>query len=87
MVLRGFAQRVKGCVAPVWHDAEIDCIYGGCFAATRATMEGAWVRPRYPGYLAFQEQGGLLVERHLRGDLGETDLLANLERAFTASAT
>jgi multiple sugar transport system substrate-binding protein len=71
----------------VWHDTEIDRIYGGCFAATRATIEGAWVRPRYPGYLGFQEHGGLLVERHLRGDLGEADLLANLERAFAASAT
>ncbi len=71
----------------VWHDAEIDRIHGGCFAATRATMEGAWVRPRYPGYLAFQKRGGLLIERHLRGDLGETDLFANLERAFAASGT
>jgi multiple sugar transport system substrate-binding protein len=70
----------------VWHDAEIDRIYGGCFSATRATIEGAWIRPRYPGYLGFQEQGGLLVERHLRGDLGEAALIAKLQDAFVASA-
>ncbi|MGQ0485399.1 MAG: ABC transporter substrate-binding protein [Hyphomicrobiales bacterium] len=70
----------------VWHDAEIDRIFGGCFAATRATIEGSWIRPRYPGYLGFQEHGGLLVERHLRGDLGEAGLLAKLQEAFVASA-
>ncbi len=70
----------------IWDDAEIDRIFGGCFAATRATIEGAWIRPRYPGYLGFQEQGGMLVEHHLRGDLGEAALLAKLQEAFVASA-
>jgi multiple sugar transport system substrate-binding protein len=71
----------------VWEDAEISHIFGGCLAATRATIEASWIRPRYPGYLAFQKRGGLLVECHLRGDLSESDLLANLERAFAASTT
>lgn len=69
----------------VWHDAAIDGSFGGCFAATRATIEGCWIRPRYPGYLAFQEQGGVLVEQHLRGGLAETQFLERLQAAFAAS--
>jgi len=28
-----------------WNDRDIDARFGGCFAATRATMEAAWIRP------------------------------------------
>jgi multiple sugar transport system substrate-binding protein len=61
-----------------WEDAGLDARFGGFFAATRATMEAAWVRPRYAGYLAFQKEGGQLVESHLRGGLEEGQLLARL---------
>lgn len=68
-------------------DATIDRTFGGCFSATRATLEASWIRPRYAGYLGFQELGGKLIERHLRGDLGEVALLAKLQDAFAASGT
>jgi multiple sugar transport system substrate-binding protein len=58
-----------------WEDAEIDERFGGCFTATRQTMEGCWIRPRYPGYLSFQEKAGALLEHHLRGDLAEPSLM------------
>ena len=69
----------------VWNDAATDQTFGGCFAATRASLEGSWIRPRYAGYLNFQEHGGRLVECHLRGDLDEDHLLAKLQDAFAAS--
>lgn len=62
-----------------WDDPAIDGRFGGCFSATRATMEQCWIRPRYAGYLAFQKQGGDLVEAHLRGAIGETALLDRLD--------
>jgi multiple sugar transport system substrate-binding protein len=68
-----------------WSDLTRDQIFGGCFAATRATIEGSWIRPRYAGYLGFQERGGQLVESHLRGDLEEAALLESLRSAFAAS--
>jgi multiple sugar transport system substrate-binding protein len=61
--------------AEAWDRPEIDLRFGGCFSATRRTMEACWIRPRYDGYLAFQARGGELVERHLRGDLDEAALL------------
>lgn len=68
-----------------WADAAIDQAYGGCFSATRASLESSWIRPRYAGYLGFQEHGGQLVESHLRGDIPENVLLSRLQDAFAAS--
>jgi len=69
-----------------WEDRELDARFGGFFAATRATMEAAWVRPRHAGYLAFQKEGGLLVESHLRGGLEEGQLLARLQALHARGA-
>ena len=68
-----------------WQDDDLDRRFGGTFSATRATLEGAWIRPRYAGYLGFQKRGGELVEQHLRGNLNEAVLLDGLEKAFAAS--
>ncbi len=68
-----------------WRDQAIDQRFGGTYSATRATMEAAWIRPRYRGYLGFQKRGGDLVEQHLRGNLAELALLDELQRAFSAS--
>jgi multiple sugar transport system substrate-binding protein len=69
----------------VFADATIDRAFGNCFSATRATLETSWIRPRYAGYLGFQERSGQLIESHLRGDLGEPALLAKLHDAFADS--
>jgi multiple sugar transport system substrate-binding protein len=62
-----------------WEDPAIDARFGGCFGATRATMEAAWIRPRYAGYLKFQAKGGDLVEQHLRGEFSADELLDRLQ--------
>lgn len=64
----------------VWEDSAIDARLGGCFRATRATMEACWIRPRYQGYLDFQARGGELVEAHLRDQITADALLAELQR-------
>jgi multiple sugar transport system substrate-binding protein len=37
-----------------WLDQTADARAGGFYAATRPTIEAAWVRPRFPGYVEFQ---------------------------------
>jgi multiple sugar transport system substrate-binding protein len=69
-----------------WDDLAIDARFGGCYAATRQTMDQCWTRPRFRGYLAFQAKGGDLIEQHLRGAMGEAALLDALQRAFEAAA-
>jgi multiple sugar transport system substrate-binding protein len=68
-----------------WTDPEIDTCFGRCYSATLATMEACWIRPRFPGYLGFQAEGGDLIEQHLRGNMTEATLLDRLQRAFEAS--
>jgi multiple sugar transport system substrate-binding protein len=77
-------QPAAGCA---WEDAGINARFGGCYESTRATIEAAWIRPRYPGYLEFQAEGGALVEQHLRGALPESDLLDRLEALHGAGAS
>ena len=64
----------------VWQDEAINERFGCCYRDTMATMDGCWIRPRYNGYLGFQEKGGALIESHLRGDLAQEALLAALRR-------
>jgi multiple sugar transport system substrate-binding protein len=65
--------------AEAWGDPAVDRRFGGTFSGTRRSIEAAWIRPRYPGYLSVQAAGGDLVEAHLRGDIAETVLLEQLE--------
>lgn len=69
----------------VWRDPEIDARFGGCFSATLPTMEACWIRPRFAGYLGFQAKAGDLIEQHLRGAIGERDLLDRLLKLFEAA--
>jgi multiple sugar transport system substrate-binding protein len=69
----------------VWQDPAIDARFGGCFSATLGTMEACWIRPRFAGYLEFQAKAGDLIEQHLRGAIGERDLLDRLLKLFEAA--
>lgn len=70
-----------------WRDSRLDVRFGGCYGATQRTMEQCWIRPRFAGYLGFQAAAGPLIERHLRGEIAERDLLDRLQRLFETSAT
>jgi multiple sugar transport system substrate-binding protein len=61
-----------------WDDRDIDRRFGGFFSATRASIEQAWTRPRYQGYLRFQARAGALIEAHLRGEVSEGALIGAL---------
>ncbi|MDF2763577.1 MAG: extracellular solute-binding protein [Rhodospirillales bacterium] len=76
----GQPARVEG-----WHDERIDNRFGGAFSAVRRTMELSWIRPRWPGYLGLQAQGGALIEAHLRGEIGKRDAIDRLNRAAAAA--
>jgi multiple sugar transport system substrate-binding protein len=52
-----------------WDDPELDALAGGFYSGTRASIEGAWVRPRDDWWPAFQlEAGRLLTHNLLDGD-------------------
>lgn len=63
-----------------WEDDVINKRFGGCYRDTRATMDQCWIRPRYDGYLQFQEKAGDLIEASLRGEISAASLLDRLQR-------
>ncbi|NGN63003.1 carbohydrate ABC transporter substrate-binding protein [Streptomyces sp. A7024] len=48
-----------------WTDAWTNERWGGFYRATLATVEAAWVRPRWPGYPEFQEAASRLLRAGL----------------------
>ena len=55
------------------------------YANTRRTIDQAWVRPRFAGYLDFQRAGGALVEACLRDVLRMEPMLDQLDAAWKAA--
>lgn len=62
-----------------WQDTGINELFAGCYRDTLATQQSAWTRPRYAGYLAFQEKAGPMIEAHLRDRDDAGALLDRLE--------
>jgi multiple sugar transport system substrate-binding protein len=48
-----------------WLDPAVNAASGDFFAKTLPTLDAAWVRPRFPGFLAFQDAASKLVHRYL----------------------
>ncbi len=65
--------------ADAWEDAGLNAATGDFFTGTRATLEGAYVRPRMPGYITFQDEASPLVTAALRGDLSDDALVGRLD--------
>jgi multiple sugar transport system substrate-binding protein len=65
-----------------WDSRQVNQRSGNFYSGTRATMDGAWIRPRFSGYLYFQRMGGTLVEAYLRGSLAMEATLDRLEEAW-----
>lgn len=51
-----------------WQDAEANHMTSDYFFSTLQTLDEAWQRPRYPGYIEFQNDAGHVVHAWLRGE-------------------
>ena len=71
--------------AAAWDDDSCNALTDNFFRNTRATLEQAWVRPRYDGYMHLQDRAGEIVHACLRGDASETATLAALDAAYRES--
>ncbi|MCF6475931.1 carbohydrate ABC transporter substrate-binding protein [Nonomuraea sp. MG754425] len=62
----------------VWTAADAPAFYRD----TLATMEAAWVRPRFPGYIALQERSSALIRDGLLARTPARDLLKHLHEEW-----
>lgn len=72
-----------------WHSPVLNAEYGNFYASTLATIEDAWVRPRYDGYIGFQIEGSEVVRGILSGETSSTrgiELINTLHRRYRAAA-
>ena len=61
-----------------WDHGPNDARYGGARAATRASMEAAWLRPRFEGFIPFQDACGRATAAFLAGEIDANRLMAEI---------
>jgi multiple sugar transport system substrate-binding protein len=71
--------------AAAWEDATCNALTGNFFRNTRQTLNTAWLRPRYDGYMAFQDRAGDILHACLRGEATEAATLLALDAAYRES--
>jgi len=68
-----------------WTDPENNRLTQNCYADTLPAVDRAYVRPRYAGYLEFQERAGAIVHGALRGRTADDDALHELDSFYRHS--
>jgi len=71
--------------ADAWEDNIVNSSTSDFYCETRATLEGAWVRPRHDGYMTFQEAASERINKGLLDNEKAEDVVANLNRLFRES--
>lgn len=71
--------------AAAWEDEAVNAATGDFYRATRATLEGAWVRPRHDGYMAFQQAASDRINEGLAASQDARPVVADLNRLFRDS--
>jgi multiple sugar transport system substrate-binding protein len=68
-----------------WHDPLLNQISSNFFQRTFRSIETAWTRPRYPGYVALQREGGIPIAAHLRRETTTLQALESLDELYRTS--
>jgi multiple sugar transport system substrate-binding protein len=71
--------------AAAWEDAAVNAATGDFYRGTRATLDGAWVRPRHPGYMAFQQAASDRINAALRARAGAAQTIDALNARYRES--
>jgi multiple sugar transport system substrate-binding protein len=71
--------------AAAWEDAAVNATAGDFYRATRATLEGAWVRPRHDGYMPFQHAASLRLNEGLQSGEPARAIVQALNAMFRES--
>ncbi|MBC8716021.1 extracellular solute-binding protein [Ochrobactrum sp. Marseille-Q0166] len=71
--------------ADAWEDDGVNAATLGFYRDTRATLEGAWVRPRHDGYMPFQEAASERINKGLKENEKAENVVADLNRLFRES--
>ncbi len=62
-----------------WEDARVNSAANGFFESTLDTLDNAYLRPRYDGYIEFQNQAGILIHAFLRHGGDVKDVITSMQ--------
>ena len=65
-----------------WIDPPIDSEAGGFFSGTLETLRTAYVRPRFDGFIRFFEAAGIAINRCLKNQVADAEVIEWLNRCF-----
>lgn len=65
-----------------WLDRAVNVLTNGFFRSTLSTLDAAWVRPRFPGFIAFQDAASNLVHNYLMHGGDEAEVLNRMNQAL-----
>lgn len=68
-----------------WLDEECNRTTLDFFKDTLATLDASYMRPRYSGYLTFQDNAGGFIQDFVRGEGTAEDVLDQLDRLYVTS--
>ena len=68
--------------AAAWESEAVNAPVGDFYRATRATLEGAWLRPRHAGYMPFQHAASEIVSAALRDRAEPRGTVAKLNAMY-----
>ncbi|MDQ7248357.1 extracellular solute-binding protein [Dongia sedimenti] len=71
--------------AAAWSSAAVNTAVDGFYTKTRATLDGAWVRPRHDGYMAFQERASECLIAGLKNREPAKSVIDDLNALFATS--
>jgi multiple sugar transport system substrate-binding protein len=71
--------------AAAWRSAAVNAPVADFYAATRATLEGAWLRPRHNGYMPFQHDAAERLNVGLTAGESGKLVIADLNAMFARS--
>ena len=71
--------------AAAWVDEAVNAPAHGFYRDTRKTLEGAWVRPRHIGYMAFQDMASKRLNAGLLSGEAPGAIVASLNTLFRGS--
>lgn len=71
--------------ALAWESDACNAACRNFFTNTRETLETSWVRPRYDGYMGFQDAAGEIVHACLRDETSVSKTLTALQIAYLES--
>ena len=72
-------------VRSAWDSTAADTAVNGHYSRTRSTLDGAYVRPRHDGWIAFQDQLAHRVRDALTTSTPSSQVVADLEAAYAGS--